>query len=605
MIESFANGALALLGISFLIFMHELGHFVAARAFGVRVETFSIGFGRRIAGFHRDGTDYRLSLVPLGGYVKMAGEYGDFDDEQVLDPGDLASKPIWQRFIIFSAGVVVNIALAFVIYPVAFGLGVPFMSPSIGTLVPGGAAWRAGGQVGDQILSVNGNTVYGFEDVGLEVALGDPEHTVLHVLRGERELDLVLQSDRVDSRWDAGIYPPASARLVVASGEQSPKPAERAGLLDGDVLLAANGLGVGQVYRGRTLGAREVLQRARTSGQDLVLSVERAGQRLDFTLTPEALDSQGGRRLLGAVPLARRVAALRGPAAAADFPLAVDDVIMTLAGAPLLDRELLLVAAEQGPLELSIRRHEQLIEAKLTATQAQALLSGDVALAGDETQRFIQPLKGGALEDAGALPGDEIVSLDGQPLADYAALLSALKNSHEDVVVHRVGLARGEQSFDLDVRMRPLPIMDDGLDLKPVEITHDLDLAGSIAAGWNASTHALQTTAMTLGKLFTGSVGMENLGGPLSISFITYKSAEMDFAKLLFFLALLSVNLGFINILPIPVLDGGQIVFLMCEKVKGSRLSDGFMQNAQLVGLVAILALMVVVTYNDILRFFA
>src|SRR5262250_2113922 len=91
---------LAALGISFLIFIHELGHFLAARLFKVRVETFSLGFGPRIWGFRRGETDYRVSAVPLGGYVKMAGEYGDLRDSTVLSADDLTAKPPWQRAII-------------------------------------------------------------------------------------------------------------------------------------------------------------------------------------------------------------------------------------------------------------------------------------------------------------------------------------------------------------------------------------------------------------------------------------------------------------------------------------------------------------------------
>ena len=120
---------LAALGISFLIFIHELGHFLAARAFGVRVETFSIGFGPRLFGWRRGQTDYRLSLVPLGGYVKMAGEYGDLRDGTVLAADDLSAKPPWQRAIIFAGGVIVNVLFAFVAFPVAFALGVPFTAP--------------------------------------------------------------------------------------------------------------------------------------------------------------------------------------------------------------------------------------------------------------------------------------------------------------------------------------------------------------------------------------------------------------------------------------------------------------------------------------------
>ena len=138
--------------------------------------------------------------------------------------------------------------------------------------------------------------------------------------------------------------------------------------------------------------------------------------------------------------------------------------------------------------------------------------------------------------------------------------------------------------------------------MQNAQVRHELDLAGALTAGWDASINALRTTGLTLTKLFTGEVSTKNLGGPLSISYITYKQAEWDVAKLIFFLALLSVNLGFINILPVPVLDGGQMLFLLCEKVKGSRLSESFLQNAQMAEVVAILALMAYVTYNDIVR---
>jgi regulator of sigma E protease len=601
MLESFANVALTILGISFLIFMHELGHYVAARIFDVRVETFSIGFGRRIAGFHKDGCDYRLSLIPLGGYVKMAGEYGDFEDETELDEGDLTSKPIWQRFIIFSAGVVVNIVLAFLIYPIAFGMGAPFESPVIGTVVPGAAAWRAGAEVGDEVVSVNDNTVYGFLDVMLEVALGDPEHTVLRVRRDGEELDLVIQPDRLHDRYDAGIYPPMDRALEVPVGGL----AASAGLAQDDLLVEANGLRVGQLFQGRLLGPGEVLQRARETGDTLELTVERDGQTRRATVVPVIEPIEEDPRLLGAQALLRRVAALRGAAAETDFPLKLDDVVMEANGEPLLDAQDLFALMEAGPVGLTLERDGQQVSAELLDAHARLFLNGDVAFTYDSTHRHIQPIPRGALEEAGALPGDEIISLDGAPLTDYAALLEALRvDTADEVVDRRVGLRRGEQEFELDVRTRHREKVDYGLDLGVAMVRHDLDLTGSLVAGWDTSINALRNTAMTLGKLFTGSVGIKNLGGPIKISQVTYESAETDFAKLLLMLAMISVNLGFINILPIPVLDGGQIVFLLCEKVKGSRLSERSMQNAQLVGLVAILALMVVVTFNDVRSLF-
>src|SRR5262245_3252598 len=110
MLTQLGNILLAALGISFLIFIHELGHFAAARLFKVRVDTFSLGFGPRLWGIRRGATDYRLSAVPLGGYVKMAGEYGDYKPDEQPAPDELLAKPAWQRAIIFSGGVIVNFA---------------------------------------------------------------------------------------------------------------------------------------------------------------------------------------------------------------------------------------------------------------------------------------------------------------------------------------------------------------------------------------------------------------------------------------------------------------------------------------------------------------
>ena len=598
-LESFANGALAVLGISFLIFMHELGHFAAARLFGVRVETFSIGFGRRLFGFHRGGTEYRVALIPLGGYVKMAGEYGDFEEGEHLDPSDLTAKPIWQRFVIFSAGVVVNIVLAFIVFPIAFGLGVPFTTPVVGTVLAGGPAWQAGVESGDEILRVDDRDVYGYSDVGLEVALADPEHTELRVRRDGREFNIVLHTERFDGRWDAGLLPRSSGALIVPPDG----PAARAGLAQGDELLAVNGVAVGDLRFGTRLGPGELLRRARDGGGPLRLRVKRDDREIEASVLPETRENEEGPRLLGARPLARRVAATRRAAAAPDFPVLAGDVIEAANGLTVLSPDAIQDAAQGPALTLTVRRDGASLDLTLDDSQRLAVLGGDLAFGGDESSTYVQPIPGGALEAAGVVTGDRIVSLDGEPLADYTTLLERLRAAGDNVVDFRVGYEHDGQLVDARVRTRPPPLLDYGLDLQFAEVVHDLGLLGSLRAGWNASLNALRTTALTLGKLFTGSVGMKNLGGPLSISFITYKSAEWDFAKLLFFLALLSVNLGFINILPIPVLDGGQIVFLLCEKVKGSRLSERFLQNAQLVGLVAILALMVVVTYNDILRF--
>src|SRR5262245_54139374 len=162
LLGSTGNFVLAALGIGLVIFIHELGHFLAAKAFKVRVEVFSLGFGPRLWGFTRKGTDYRIALVPVGGYVKMAGDTPG--EESSGAPDELTSKSVGQRFVIFSAGVIMNMVLAVVLFPIAFAGGVSFPKPEVGSVDAGGPAWKAGLQPGDEIDRVSNRRIYGFQD---------------------------------------------------------------------------------------------------------------------------------------------------------------------------------------------------------------------------------------------------------------------------------------------------------------------------------------------------------------------------------------------------------------------------------------------------------
>jgi len=608
MLEFAANTVLSVLGIGLLIFMHELGHFLAARLFHVRVETFSLGFGPRIAGWRRGETDYRISAIPLGGYVKMAGEYGDFDDDDVLDPDDLASKPIWQRFVIFSGGVVVNFLLAFLIFPIAFGAGVPFIAPIVGSVAPGGPAWQAGLLEGDQIVEVNGSSVYGFSDVSLEIALTDPQDTRLLIRRGNSEFERQVFPERFDDRYDIGIRPQGSTRLDVPADDLD-NPAVVAGLLRNDVLLTVNGQLIGEDlgYGIRTPGT--ALSSAFRTGEAVAVTVDREGQTISATVSPRVQKGDPDVLRLGAMPLETRVSHRRNSAESNGYPLKVGDVLLSAAGQSLANaddvHEAMKRALQAGSLELTFERDGSVMGQTFSREQMMVFLAGDVALQANRASVRIQVVPDGALAQAGIVSGDTLLSLDGEPLDNYDTLLKRLQSNDDSTVAQvefLVGYAHEGVEQTVSVRAQPLTGPDYGFYLTPANLVVKEDFTGSLSAGWDASINALRTIGMTLGKLVTGEVGTNNLGGPLSIAYITYKQAEADFAKLLYFLALLSVNLGFINILPIPVLDGGQILFLLFEKVKGSRLSDRFMQNAQFAGLLAILALMVYVTYNDVMK---
>jgi regulator of sigma E protease len=611
-VNTLAPMALAALGISFLIFIHELGHFVAARLFGVRVEIFSVGFGPRLAGFRRGETDYRLSAVPLGGYVKMAGEYGDGPTDAPPRPDELLAKPAWQRAIVFSAGVAVNFLFAFLVFPIAFHLGIPFIAPVIGSVTPGGAAWSAELRPGDEILAVSGARVYQFNDVLSGVALGDPDDLVLRVRRDGSEMDVRVHPVRneEEGRWELGVGPTFEDKVLLTRPDG---PAALAGLREGDRIVAVDGQPVASAREGRE-GVAELLARAARDGAAMTVTYEREGQLADARVEP-APGPTTGQQQLGVWPLSTRVAAVRK---GASIPLSKDDVVLAVDGKTVATPDALRAAVEAAPagdLELLVRRDVVVPGSAGTDTRVErrpervvvpaaaraALLSGDVAFDFDRRGTSIVLAAGSSLAAAGLADGDTILAVDGVDVTSYDELQSRIKQSGTRF---QITWRRGESGAPVtaSVETRELPTFDYGLNVGVLKVLHREDLAGSIRAGIDTSLNMLRMTWLTLAKLFTGDVGTKNLGGIVQISVLSYKIADESFTELLCFLGLLSINLGFINILPIPVLDGGQLLFLLLERIKGRRLSERFLNSMQMAGLAAILLLVVWVTYQDILK---
>lgn len=184
---SFAVGFIVVLGV--LIFVHELGHFLCAKAFGVGVEKFSLGFGPKILSKIVGRTDYRLSVIPLGGYVKMVGE----QPNEEIDPADIpysfTHKPVWQRMIIVAAGPVFNFLLAVVIF---FGIfwtsGLLILKPVIGEVTPGSPAERAGIMKADFILAIDGKSIESWTELSETIMMSDGEPLRLTIRRGEETL---------------------------------------------------------------------------------------------------------------------------------------------------------------------------------------------------------------------------------------------------------------------------------------------------------------------------------------------------------------------------------------------------------------------------------
>ena len=233
--------------LGIIIFFHEFGHFITAKAFGMRVFIFSFGFGRRLAGFKWGDTDCRLSLIPLGGYVKLEGEPEDHisEDTSTLGDGrDFTARPRWQRFVVYFAGPVFNGILAIVAFTALFmfGFGVDAVlrdRPVIGAVQPGSPAANAPLLPGDEILSIDGAAKKDWEDALVAIVIRPDRALQIRVRRGREEKEFSIRSTAApgrDGMGQIGVSPLVRIGQVVAGS-----PAESAGLRSEDGILSVGG----------------------------------------------------------------------------------------------------------------------------------------------------------------------------------------------------------------------------------------------------------------------------------------------------------------------------------------------------------------------------
>jgi regulator of sigma E protease len=283
--------AAAFLMLGAMIVIHEFGHFIVAKFFRIRVEVFSIGFGKSLLSFQRGDTDYRISLIPLGGYVKLAGEAEE--EHPTGAPDEFSSKPRWQRLCVLFAGPAMNVLTALLI-PAALAM-IHYEEPAymnkpavVGDVEAGSAADKAGIKPGDLIVKIDGQDNPTWGDLEDRVALNPNLVLPLVVNRqGETQrIDLRPAADEIDQQkvGDAGLVPSLGpgARLVVQRLVTS-SPAEQAGLKVGDQLIAFNGTPLRQDFSGRDALIDDV---AKSGGNPIKLTVKRDGQTVDIVGTP-------------------------------------------------------------------------------------------------------------------------------------------------------------------------------------------------------------------------------------------------------------------------------------------------------------------------------
>jgi regulator of sigma E protease len=592
-------------GIGLVIFVHEWGHFIAARLCGVRVDVFSIGFGPILISRRRGDTLYQLALVPLGGFCRMAGEERR-EDGAPPKPYELPAKSVPQRFFIYIAGVVMNVVFVLITYPIIFYVGMPLDSARIGKVQPGSPAWHAGVKDGSQIVSVNGRDCINFNGANLSVLLGDTELTHLEVIdpdSGEQVgFDLVPTPSgifglpQIGMRIDIQRDDQGNPRLGIVPGSA----ADRAGILSDEHLVSIGG---------STPGLDIISQRREREllGGPIEVQVLGANGIRTVALEPDLDDA--GSPLFGFLPASRLVVDVRKTELIERLGLRKDDILLSLNGIAqnwFFDLKRIL-HLQDSELNFRVLRAGEELELSLPALSLDERreLSDAIAMDFWMAGTTIVVTAQSASAAAGLLSGDRVVEIDGVAIETYADIkaLTGQATTEDREAVFRVEREKsGEiETLTLAATSRA-SIPDFGLRwIQPAKYIYKSDGFGdAILTGFTQSMHRMEELWISLKALVTQRLPAKSMGGIVSISRVSFTVAEEGWPQLFFFLSFLSLNLAFLNILPIPVLDGGHLFFLIIEGIKGSPVSARVMGYSQTVGVVLILSLMVYVTYNDI-----
>ena len=618
-------------GIGFLIFIHELGHFMAAKAAGVRVDAFAIGMGPRLAGWRRGDTDYKLCLLPIGGYVRMHGEFPGEGDPN--DPRNLLNQSFSWRLLIYSGGIIMNLLVAFIVFPIVFNSGVPFGAPVVGSVDPGSPAWFARLEPGDRIVEIDGKHVYSMQQLLTEGALSGDDGIVLRVERGEQSF-----TRRVFPK-----FAPSLGLKTIGIRDARESDGRIAALIEGDSAARAAGLRVGDRilrWNGHEFSNDDIrkLERRATALEpdrsDLTLLVERGAgnktQKVELVLK-----SANGTKRLGVVLPVTRVLGQRPfddtarEAARKSLDLREGDVILgvldeqggdyvgdgdelrkRLARAKPGARLVVLRAGTEASANGAPRVARPLPDAFI-GDGAKSLVDS-LGLVADRVSGRVRVQAGLGAAAAGLQHGDRILEIDGEKVSNWSDLVQHTVRAREagksSIAMRYERIAIGQVAPPaklVNVTLLPAPSSTFGFIVSaraPQEIYQVDGLGASLKAGWASSIDTLRNIYATLKRMIGGTVSAEHLGGIITISVVSFDNVQSGWQRFLYFLAILSLNLAVINMLPIPILDGGQILFLCIEKLKGSPVSARTMTYAQLLGVVVVVGLLIFVTFNDIMR---